>query len=157
MRRMRRWTARKILIHAALEFRNPIGALLHDEFVFRCICGQSIWLAALAAQGDDAQEGPDKCTGADMRIMGEAADRIEKLERELAEARRQPEGLSKWAGWDQSNMPWTEAKHKDRVCYAAFGETWSMEDAHALISFIDRTWGAKAQTHSETRQEQSNG
>lgn len=53
----------------------------------------------------------------------------------------QPSGLSKWAGWDQSNLPWSEAKHKDRVCYAAFGETWSMEDAHALISFIDRTWG----------------
>ena len=28
-------------------------------------------------------EGPDKCTGADMRIMGEAADRIEKLEKAL--------------------------------------------------------------------------
>lgn len=49
--------------------------------------------------------------------------------------------LSKWSGWDQSNLPWSEAKHKDAVCYAAFGETWSMEDAETLIAFIDRTWG----------------
>lgn len=28
-------------------------------------------------------EGPDKCTGADMRIMAEAADRIERLEKAL--------------------------------------------------------------------------
>ncbi len=51
------------------------------------------------------------------------------------------EGLSPWAGWDKSSYPWSEAHHKDSVCYAAFGQTWSMEDAHALISFIDRTWG----------------
>lgn len=99
-------------------------------------------------------EGPDKCTGADMRIMGEAADRIEQLERELADARRQPEGLSKWDGWDQSNLPWSHCHHQDAVCAAVFGPTWSMEDAHALISFIDRTWGTKSQPHSETRQEQ---
>lgn len=82
---------------------------------------------------------------------------VEQLERELAEARRQPEGLSKWYGWDQSNLPWSHCHHQDAVCAALFGPTWSMEDAHALISFIDRTWGAKAQPHSETRQEQSNG
>lgn len=51
------------------------------------------------------------------------------------------EHLSPWSGWDRSSLPFSEAKHKDRVCYAAFGQTWSMEDAHALISFIDRTWG----------------
>jgi len=32
-------------------------------------------------------EGPDKCTGADTRVMAQAADRIEALERELSEAR----------------------------------------------------------------------
>lgn len=51
-------------------------------------------------------------------------------------------GLSKWQGWDKSNLPWSEAKHKDAVCYAAFGEAWSMNDAAALIGFIDRTWTA---------------
>lgn len=48
--------------------------------------------------------------------------------------------LSDWSGWDQSDLPWSEAKHKDAVCYAAFGQTWSMEDADALIGFIERTW-----------------
>jgi len=51
-------------------------------------------------------------------------------------------GLSAWQGWDQSRMPWSEAKHKDAVCYAAFGEAWSMNDAAALIGFIERTWTA---------------
>lgn len=51
-------------------------------------------------------------------------------------------GLSKWDGWDRSNLPWSEAKHKDAVCYAAFGDSWSMEDANALIGFIERTWGS---------------
>lgn len=59
------------------------------------------------------------------------------------------QGLSKWSGWDQSRMPWSEAKHKDAVCYAAFGDTWSMEDAHALISFIERTWQPAATTEGQ--------
>ena len=51
-----------------------------------------------------------------------------------------PAKLSKWGGWDKSNPPFSEAKHKDAVCYAAFGQAWSMEDAEVLIGFIDRTW-----------------
>jgi|GEM_PF-3623939 len=50
-------------------------------------------------------------------------------------------GLSPWQGWDQSRTFWSETKHKDAVCHAVFGPTWSMEDAHVLISFIERTWG----------------
>ena len=57
-----------------------------------------------------------------------------------APVKGETEGLSKLSGWDKSNLPWSEAKHKDSVCYAAFGDTWSMEDANALISFIERTW-----------------
>ncbi|KQV33163.1 hypothetical protein ASE37_19065 [Rhizobium sp. Root268] len=57
-------------------------------------------------------------------------------------------GLTAWAGWDQSDLPWSEAKHKDRVCYAAFGDTLSMEDAAALIGFIDRTWPRAAATEA---------
>ncbi len=52
-----------------------------------------------------------------------------------------PEGLSKWSGWGKENPPWSEAKHKDEVCRALFGNTWSIEDADALIGFIDGTWG----------------
>ncbi|MBN7804848.1 hypothetical protein JZX86_05655 [Agrobacterium rosae] len=51
-------------------------------------------------------------------------------------------GLSEWQGWDKSRMPWSESKHKDAVCRAAFGEAWSMNDAAALIGFIERTWTA---------------
>jgi hypothetical protein len=51
-------------------------------------------------------------------------------------------GLSVWSGWDKSDLPWTEAKHKDAVCRAVFGPTWSMEDAETLIGFIDLTWSA---------------
>lgn len=53
-----------------------------------------------------------------------------------------PEGLSKWSGWDQSRMPWSESKHKDEVLEALFRAPWSVEDSAALIGFIDRTWGA---------------
>lgn len=53
-------------------------------------------------------------------------------------------GLSAWEGWDQSNLPWSETKHKDFVCFAVFGKTWSMEDAAVLIGFIDGTWRVKA-------------
>lgn len=60
----------------------------------------------------------------------------------LAEQVQDVAGLSAWQGWDQSRMPWSEAKHKDAVCYAAFGEAWSMNDAAALIGFIGRTWTA---------------
>lgn len=38
-------------------------------------------------------EGPDKCTGADLRVMAEAADEITRLRRELEEARRALEPL----------------------------------------------------------------
>ncbi len=58
-------------------------------------------------------------------------------------------GLSKWQGWDKSNLPWSEAKHKDAVCYAAFGEAWSMNDAAALIGFIERTWTAAPDAKQE--------
>jgi hypothetical protein len=66
-------------------------------------------------------------------------------------AGKRPAGLSPWAGWDTSRAPWSQAKHKDAVCAAVFGPTWSMEDAHELISFIERTWGnAPAPTAPET-------
>lgn len=51
--------------------------------------------------------------------------------------------LTKWPGWDQSNLPWSEAKHKDAVCYALFGDAWWMDDAAELIGFIDKTWGGR--------------
>ncbi|MER9471022.1 hypothetical protein [Mesorhizobium sp. M0520] len=50
------------------------------------------------------------------------------------------EGLSEWSGWDQSRYPWGETKHKDAVLEALFRGPWSVEDAAALIGFIDRTW-----------------
>src|ERR1043165_7425509 len=53
-------------------------------------------------------------------ICPQAARRIEQLERELADARSQPEGLSKWEGWDQSNLPWSHCHHQDAVCAAVF-------------------------------------
>ena len=48
--------------------------------------------------------------------------------------------LSVWSGWDQSNLPWSQAKHQDAACRAVFGPSWAMEDATALIGFIERTW-----------------
>ncbi|MBO9194378.1 hypothetical protein J5277_09695 [Rhizobium sp. 16-449-1b] len=69
------------------------------------------------------------------------ADQLEMIA-SILDAVQPPEGLSKWPGWDQSNPPWSEAKHKDAICYAAFGDTWSMEDAAALIGFIEATWRA---------------
>lgn len=56
--------------------------------------------------------------------------------------------LSEWAGWDQSNMPWSQAQHQDAVCAAVFGPTWSMEDAAALIGFIDKTWRTSKKSKS---------
>lgn len=50
------------------------------------------------------------------------------------------DGLSEWQGWDQSREPWGETKHKDAVLEALFRGPWSVEDAAALIGFIDRTW-----------------
>ncbi|WP_353641363.1 hypothetical protein [Mesorhizobium sp. WSM2239] len=50
------------------------------------------------------------------------------------------DGLSDWAGWDRSRGDWSEAKHKDAVCEALFREPWSVEDAHELLTFIERTW-----------------
>lgn len=59
----------------------------------------------------------------------------------LPKAPIEPEaGLSEWAGWDQSRYPWGETKHKDAVLEALFRGPWSVEDAAALIGFIDRTW-----------------
>lgn len=48
--------------------------------------------------------------------------------------------LSEWSGWDKSNDPWSASKHQDAVCAAVFGSTWAMDDAAALIGFIDKTW-----------------
>lgn len=56
--------------------------------------------------------------------------------------------LSEWSGWDQSNLPWSQAKHQDAVCRAVFGPTWAMEDAAALIGFINRTWRTASKTKS---------
>ena len=39
---------------------------------------------------ENTSEGPDKCRGADTRIMGEAADRIEALEAALTETANWP-------------------------------------------------------------------
>lgn len=54
------------------------------------------------------------------------------------------EGLSEWDGWDQERLPWSESNHKDEVLQALFRAPWSMEDAEALIGFIDRTWPFRA-------------
>ena len=62
--------------------------------------------------------------------------------RRLERAANRPAGLSPWSGWDRSKLPWSESKHKDRVCAAVFGPTWSMEDAATLIEFIEQTWPA---------------
>lgn len=51
-----------------------------------------------------------------------------------------PAGLSEWHGWDESRLPWSASKHKDAVCEAVFRQLWSVEDAEALIGFIERTW-----------------
>ena len=56
------------------------------------------------------------------------------------EGRTDKAGLSEWAGWDQAREPWGEIKHKDAVLEALFRGPWSVEDAAALIGFIDRTW-----------------
>jgi len=45
-------------------------------------------------------EGPDKCTGADLRVMKEAADEIATLRRELAEAREDYEANLKSAEYN---------------------------------------------------------
>lgn len=50
------------------------------------------------------------------------------------------DGLSPWQGWEQGRDGWAETKHKDRVCAAVFGPTWSVEDAATLTGFIERTW-----------------
>lgn len=55
--------------------------------------------------------------------------------------------LSQWSGWDESNLPWSRAKHQDAVCRAVFGPTWSTEDAAALIGFINCTWGPSPSPH----------
>ncbi len=49
-------------------------------------------------------------------------------------------GLSPWQGWHSDSLPWSAVKHKDAVCHTVFGPTWSAEDAHTLISFIEQTW-----------------
>jgi len=40
---MRKWSFRKVLIHAALDWRNPIGVLLKDKFIHRCSRGQDLF------------------------------------------------------------------------------------------------------------------
>lgn len=72
------------------------------------------------------------------------AARAEGMEMAAGEARDMRPGLSAWEGWDQSRLPWSECKHKDAVLEALFERPWSMEDADALIGFIDRTWGPAA-------------
>jgi hypothetical protein len=45
---MTKWTWNKILIHAALDFRNPLGHFLTNEFSYRCTCGQILhWYGAM--------------------------------------------------------------------------------------------------------------
>ena len=53
---MRRWSMRKILIHAALDFRNPLGWLVSDEFLFRCVCGQSLHMDGRAALAQSVEK-----------------------------------------------------------------------------------------------------
>lgn len=57
---------------------------------------------------------------------------------------------SEWSGWDQSNLPWSQAKHQDAVCAAIFGPTWAMEDAAALIGFINKTWRTSNEPNGAT-------
>ncbi|YBW39857.1 hypothetical protein ACMYR2_2384 [Nitrobacter sp. TKz-YC01] len=53
---MRKWSLRKICIHAALNFQNPLGWLVGDEFLYRCFCGQSLHLDA-RLESEDASRG----------------------------------------------------------------------------------------------------
>lgn len=73
---------------------------------------------------------------------------IERLRAEIDGLKTEPfdtrEGLSKWRGWDDSNYPWSQTHHKDSVLEAMFRDSWSVEDAAALLGFIDRTWGEQS-------------
>lgn len=78
-------------------------------------------------------------------IDREAAEKLAKQGGRLtptyaAPAASVPDGLSAWEGWDRSRGDWSESKHKDDVLEALFRAPWSIEDAAAMIGFIDRTW-----------------
>lgn len=69
-----------------------------------------------------------------------SADYDERGNTLSAPAGRGVDGLSEWEGWDRSRGDWSASKHKDAVLWALFDGAWSIEDAAALIGFIDRTW-----------------
>lgn len=74
-----------------------------------------------------------------LRVVGTGHPPVMLLTGEVPEL----DGLSPWCGWDQSRLPWSDAKHKDEVCEAVFRAPWSVEDAAMLIGFIERTWPLK--------------
>lgn len=119
-------------------------------------CPDDIWLQALHVQDNAIQQCEAErlayrfptCNG--KAVLDEhiaralLAARADGMEIAAGETRDMRPGLSAWEGWDQSRLPWSECKHKDAVLEALFEGPWSMEDADALIGFIDRTWGPAA-------------
>ena len=86
-------------------------------------------------------------SASDAALIVALRNALPELLKAVEEATPSKEGLSPWPGWDSSRDPWSQSKHQDQVCRAVFGDTWSMEDAHTLISFINRTWGAPLPPH----------
>lgn len=84
----------------------------------------------------------DACMVQDTRLSGWAYNVMELWNRQHG-APPSPV-FSEWSGWDRSNLPWSQAKHQDAVCAAVFGPTWAMEDAAALIGFINMTWSTSS-------------
>ena len=102
-------------------------------------------------------EGPDKCTGADLRIMSEAADAIAAKDREIAETRQRTiEECAKVASsatytaymhWDPETPLRRNVEHRDAIATAirSLGKEGSGEQDFApkitldeLLSGLDR-------------------
>lgn len=71
-------------------------------------------------------EGPDKCTGADLRVMGKAADELEALRTRLAEVEKardaaETKRLAAWKDWRKLIDAILEPSPMCRDCADAFG------------------------------------
>jgi len=99
-------------------------------------------LAELVARLDNySMDWRDRAADAQpVRDAIKALRAISALDRTTLPPTEEYEGLSEWAGWDQTRFPWGATKHKDAVLEALFRGPWSVEDAAALLGFIDRTW-----------------
>lgn len=81
------------------------------------------------------------------REPGDTSHVAQTSKKDSPASQKQTLALSEWSGWDESTLPWSRAKHQDAVCRAVFGPTWSMEDAAALIGFINCTWDPSPSPH----------